>query len=117
MVRGLAILMAMQFLGELLSRGLNVPIPGNVLGMGLLLAALGFGWIRLDWIREAANLLLSHLALFFVPAGVGVMVYSGLIRREWLPIIVATVLSTFVVMAATGWVAQGLDRKGETHDR
>jgi len=117
MVRGLAILMALQFLGEVLSRGLNIPVPGNVLGMGLLLAALGFGWIRLDWIQEAADLLLSHLALFFVPAGVGVMVYAALIEKEWLPIVVATVVSTFVVMAATGWTAQGLDRKGDAHDQ
>lgn len=116
MVRGLAILLLMQFLGELISRALRIPIPGNVIGMGLLLAALWLGWIKVQWIQEAAELLLAHLALFFVPAGVGVMVYFDLIAAEWLPIVTAMVLSTFIVMAVTGRTAMLLDRKRETDD-
>ncbi len=112
MVRGFAILLALQFVGELISRGLDIPIPGNVLGMGLLLLALAAGIVKVEWVQEAADLLLSHLALFFVPAGVGVMVYFDLIGKEWLPIVVATLVSTFVVMAVTGWVAVRLDRSG-----
>ncbi|PNU20961.1 CidA/LrgA family protein [Geothermobacter hydrogeniphilus] len=115
MIRGFAVLLGFQFFGELLSRWSGIPIPGNVIGMALLLAALGCGWVKLAWIEEAAELLLSHLALFFVPAGVGVMIYGGLIAREWLPISIATVVSTFVVMAVTGWVASLLDREGGEH--
>jgi len=115
-IRGMAILLIMQFLGEIISRGLSIPIPGNVLGMGLLLLALCFGMVRLDWVQEAADLLLSHLALFFVPAGVGVMVYFGLIQKEWLPIVVATVVSTFAVMAVTAWTQSLVSRKaGGSH--
>lgn len=112
MVRGLAILLLLQFVGEVISRGLQVPIPGNVLGMGLLLAALGLGWVQLAWVQEAADLLLAHLALFFVPAGVGVMVYFELIAKEWLAISVAMVVSTFAVMAATGWAEVWLEKRG-----
>ncbi|TYP00103.1 holin-like protein [Geothermobacter ehrlichii] len=115
MVRGLALLLGFQLLGELISRLTGIPIPGNVIGMALMLAALGSGLVRLAWVEEAAELLLSHLALFFIPAGVGVMVYGKLIAREWLPISVATVVSTFVVMAVTGKVAQRLE-KGERQD-
>ncbi len=111
MVRGLALLLGFQFLGELVSRLTGIPVPGNVIGMALMLAALGSGLVRLSWVEEAAELLLSHLALFFIPAGVGVMVYGGLIAREWLPISLATVLSTFVVMAVTGRVAQRLEKE------
>lgn len=117
MVRGLAILLLMQFLGELISRALRIPIPGNVIGMGLLLGALWLGWIKVQWIQEAAELLLAHLALFFVPAGVGVMVYFDLIAAEWLPIVTAMVLSTFIVMAVTGRTAMLLDRKRDADDR
>lgn len=39
------------------------------------------------------------------------MVYADLISREWLPISVALVLSTFFVMAVTGWVEQLLSRR------
>ncbi len=94
MVRGMAILLLLQFVGEVISRSLGVPIPGNVIGMGLLLA---------------------HFALFFVPAGVGVMVYFDLIAKEWLAISVAMVVSTFAVMAATGWTEAWLEKRGRGH--
>jgi len=116
MVHGFAILLLLQFLGELISRGLNLPIPGNVLGMGLLLLALNLKLVRAEWVEDAVELLLSNLALFFVPAGVGVMVYFDLIAAEWLPILVATVLSTFVVMAVTGWTARLLEKRETPHD-
>ena len=115
MVRGFALLLGLQFLGEVLARGLGLPIPGNVLGMGLLLIALLLGWIKEGWIRDASELLLSHMALLFVPAGVGVMVYFDLLRREWLAIIVALVVSTFVVMAVTGWTEAWLEKRGGAH--
>ena len=109
MVRGLTLLLLFQLCGEFTSRMLDLPIPGNVLGMGLLLFGLMLGLVDIKWFEEAAEMLLSNMALFFVPAGVGVMVYSDLIAAEWLPITVATILSTFVVMAVTGKLAQMLE--------
>ena len=121
MVRGFAALLAFHLLGELVVRTCDWPIPGNVFGMALLLVALILGVVRLSWIAEAAELLLTHMALLFVPVGVGVMLYFDLLVREWLPILAATFLSTFVVMAATGHVTQQLMGKepegaGETAD-
>ncbi|MGK2944083.1 MAG: CidA/LrgA family protein [Desulfuromonadales bacterium] len=109
MVRGLTLLLLFQLCGEVVSRVLELPIPGNVLGMGLLLLGLLTNVVDIKWFEEAAEILLSNMALFFVPAGVGVMVYGNLIASEWLPISVATVLSTFVVMAVTGKLAQKLE--------
>jgi holin-like protein len=109
MIRGLTLLLLFQLCGEFVSRVLDLPIPGNVLGMGLLLLGLLTNVVDIKWFEEAADILLSNMALFFVPAGVGVMVYGNLIASEWLPISVATVLSTFVVMAVTGKLAQKLE--------
>ncbi len=109
MVRGLTLLLLFQFCGEFISRMFDLPIPGNVLGMGLLLLGLMTNLVDIKWLEEAAELLLSNLALFFVPVGVGVMVYGDLIAAEWLPICVATVISTFVVMTVTGKLAQKLE--------
>ena len=109
MVRGLTLLLLFQLCGECVGRALDLPIPGNVLGMGLLLLGLMTNVVDIKWFEEAAEILLSNLALFFVPAGVGVMVYGNLIASEWLPISVATILSTFVVMAVTGKLAQKLE--------
>jgi holin-like protein len=109
MVRGLTLLSLFQLCGEFLSRILDLPIPGSVLGMSLLLLGLMTNLVDIKWFEEAAEMLLANMALFFVPAGVGVMIYGDLIAAEWLPISVATVLSTFVVMAVTGKLAQKLE--------
>ena len=114
MLQGMVLLLVFQFVGEGLSTLLALPIPGNVIGMALMLLALSVGWVRLDWLQEAADLLLSYMALFFVPAGVGVMLYFELIGREWLPIVAGTVISTFVVMAVTGWCEKLLDKHEES---
>ena len=46
-LRGMAWLLVFQSIGELLARGLALPLPGPVIGMILLLAAL-----RLPGVRE-----------------------------------------------------------------
>ena len=114
MLQGMVLLLVFQFVGEGLSALFALPIPGNVIGMALMLLALSVGWVKLEWLQEAAELLLSYMAMFFVPAGVGVMLYFDLISREWLPIVAGTVISTFVVMAVTGWTEKLLDRHEET---
>ncbi len=113
MLQGLVLLFGFQFIGELLARLLDLPIPGNVIGLAMLLLALAGGIVKEESITEASDLLLKYMTLFFVPAGVGVMLYFDLIAREWLPIIVGTVVSTFVVMAVTGWVEQLLGGDGD----
>lgn len=111
MIRGFAVLLFFQLLGDVIVRAFNWPVPGNVLGMALLLMALMLGLVRLEWVTEAAELVLTHMALLFVPVGVGVMLYFDLLAREWLPIVAATVLSTFVVIAVTGHVTQGMAKE------
>ncbi len=115
MLQGMVLLLLFQVMGEGLGALFSLPVPGNVMGMGLMLLALLSGRVKAEWLEEAAELLLSYMAMFFVPAGVGVMLYLDLITREWLPIVAGTVISTFVVMAVTGWTVKLLDRHSE-HD-
>ncbi|MCL6416619.1 CidA/LrgA family protein [Aestuariirhabdus sp. Z084] len=77
-----------------------------MLGMCLLLVALLLRG-RVDApLETAATGLLSHLSLLFVPAGGGLMVHVDRLGTEWLPILVALVLSTLIAMAVTGMVMQ-----------
>ena len=85
MLKGFAVLLSLQAIGELITLWLHLPLPGSVLGMLLLLFGLRFGLIELEWVKDAAELLLSNLSLLFVPAGVGIMVYAELIARQWVP--------------------------------
>ncbi|MCX6400315.1 MAG: CidA/LrgA family protein [Propionibacteriales bacterium] len=111
MIAGLTWLVAFQLLGELVARVADLPVPGPVVGMLLL-----FCFLRLRRYDDAGSIvragsaLLRHLQLFFVPAGVGVVVYLGLIGREALPIGVAMLGSWLLGLAVVGWTAVALER-------
>lgn len=112
MVAGLFVIFLFLFLGEAIARLLGLPVPGNVIGMILLTAALALKAVRLEQVKPCADLLTRNLGLFFVPPGVGLILYFGLLRDEFLAIAGATLLSTLVVLAVTGRVAQFFERRG-----
>jgi holin-like protein len=70
-LRGLAILLLLQAIGESLTHALSLPFPGPVVGMILLLPALRWPWVR-ESVSAVAEFLLAHLSLLFFTVGVGV---------------------------------------------
>lgn len=105
-LRQLAIILVICFLGEVLNRLFNVPIPGNVIGMVLLLIALLTGIIKLESIENVTDFLLKHLAFFFVPAGIGVISSFDIIKSSLIPMLIVIILSTIIVIAVTGITVQ-----------
>ena len=111
MLAALTILLVFQLLGEVIAHGLDLPVPGPVIGFAMLfLALLARGGVP-DDLRTTATGLLQHLSLLFVPAGVGVMVHLSRLREEWLPISVALVVSTVLTIAFTALAMRWLMRK------
>jgi holin-like protein len=110
MIRGFFILIAFQLVGEVLARGLNLPAPGPVIGLALLVVALILARrarpfdeeaLATSDLGQAAHGLLAVLPLLFVPAGVGVVQYLGLLRDQGLALAAALVVSTLVTLIAT----------------
>ena len=114
MLEALATLLVFQTIGEVLSYLLRLPIPGPVLGMVLLLAVLMARPAAVDALRPTSLELLKHLSLLFVPAGVGVMLHAARIGDEWLPIVVALVVSTALAIAVTALVITWTARRFAT---
>jgi holin-like protein len=110
MIPGLAILFCFLAVGEEAGRLAGIPVPGSVLGMLLLAAALRLGLLQEQHLQAAAEALLDNLSLLFVPAGVGLTLYLGLPARDWWSLLAALVPSTFLVLAAVGWLEQALER-------
>ncbi|MBO4995663.1 MAG: CidA/LrgA family protein [Muribaculaceae bacterium] len=106
MILQCAVLFAFLAIGELVVWLTGIPVPSSIIGMLLLAAALKMRVIRLMWVDGVADFLVRNLGFFFVPAGVGLIKCLGLIKAEWLPIVAASVISTFVILAVTGWVHQ-----------
>ncbi|GAE16721.1 antiholin-like protein LrgA [Bacteroides pyogenes JCM 6292] len=57
-----------------------------------------------------SDFLVANLGFFFIPPGVALMLYFDIIAAQFWPIVIATIISTALVLAVTGWVHQ-LTRK------
>ena len=110
MIAAFLLLLVCELIGELARAAFNLSVPGPVIGMLLLAAALG---LRKDKpnapaipgaLGRMAESLISHMGLLFVPAGVGIITEVGLLRAEWLPIMAGLIGSTVLSLATTGLV-------------
>lgn len=106
MIREFGILFLFLFLGEAIVYFTSIPVPSSILGMIMLAISLSLGIVKLQWVDRVATFLVHNLGFFFVPAGIGLMRCMGLVADEWLPIIGASVVSTAVIIAVTGWAHQ-----------
>jgi holin-like protein len=104
MLTSLTTLLGCQLAGEILVRLMDLPVPGPVLGLVIMLAALAVRGGAPDALRDTANGLLKHLSLLFVPAGVGIMLHFERIGAEWLALIGAVMLSTWATIAVSAVV-------------
>lgn len=108
MIRQCLIIFGCLAVGELIVWLTGISIPSSIIGMLLLAALLQMKAVKLDWVKGMSDFLIGNLGFFFVPPGVALMLYFDLIKAEWLPIVVATVVSTILVLITTGWTDQYL---------
>lgn len=109
-VLGLAVLVALNALGGWLVRVSGAAVPGSVVGMLLLTALLETRVLPMAAVRSAAEMLVRHLALLYVPAGVALLAYWSAVRGELLAITAAAVASLVAVLVVVGLVVQRLER-------
>ena len=111
MLESLAVLLFCQLIGELIVQALALPVPGPVVGMGILFFGLLLRGSIPEELAQTANGLLGQLSLLFVPAGVGVMTHLTLLGEQWLPLSISLVVSTLLTIAVTGLMMQRLTGK------
>lgn len=109
LLSGLLALLGCQLAGEVAVRLTGVDVPGPVVGMLLFLVVLRrLRPAESSGLVEAPSLLLRHLQLLFVPAGVGIVVYLDTMRDDALPLAAGLVLSWLAGIAVTACVVAGL---------
>jgi putative effector of murein hydrolase LrgA (UPF0299 family) len=110
-LNGVLALLGCQLVGEVVVRLFGLEVPGPVVGMLVFLLVLR---VRRPRPRSALvrgpSLLLGHLQLLFVPAGVGVIAYLHPLRADALPLAAGLWLSWLLGLAVTGVVVAGLAR-------
>lgn len=106
MLTGLLALLLCQLAGETLVRVTGFPLPGPVAGMLILLAVLAVRRPAEDTpVLRAADGLLAHLQLLFVPVGVGIITAAAIFRDAPVPLIGGLVGAWLVGIVVTAVVA------------
>lgn len=116
MLVAFTILLLFQCLGEGISFLFSLPVPGPVVGMLLLMAALIAMPSLATRIEAGAETLLQHLGLLFVPAGVGIVVSAASGSGHWIAIFGSLLASTVLALAVTGLILRRASRQGEQGD-
>jgi holin-like protein len=125
MLRALAILLVCQLVGEVITRGLMLPLPGPVLGLVLLVMLLFLverrhlvapATVDETSLGKLSNGLIAILGILFVPAGVGVIQELGPLARYGAALAAALAVSTVLTLVVTVWVfvlvSRLVERKG-----
>ena len=107
---GMLLLLALSFTGSWLVELAHAPVPGSVVGMLLFTALLESGVLPLEIMRPAAELLVRHLALLYVPAGVALITYGSVVRHDLFAITAAGIASLVAVLLVIGRIVQRLER-------
>lgn len=119
MIPSLAVILLCQLVGEVIARGLGLPIPGPVIGMAVMIVVLMLRDrfsaalpkpMTSDSLERTSRGILQYLSLLFVPAGVGVIQNLQVFGDYGVPLAIALIVSTIAALLATVatfvWVAK-----------
>jgi holin-like protein len=110
MIASLSLILMCQLAGEVVVRGVALPMPGPVVGLVLLLgllltrdrfAVLARGPLRQGGVEGTAKGLLAHLSVLFVPAGVGVVQKLDLLAEHGTAIVAILAISVIITLLTT----------------
>ncbi|MFM2292998.1 MAG: hypothetical protein RIS29_2811 [Bacteroidota bacterium] len=110
MIKGSFYILLFYFLGQMLSLLIHGFIPGSVLGMILLFLALFFKLVKPENVKDVATTITKNMAVFFIPAGVGLMAYYDLLSKSIVAILVAIAGSTILTIITVAIIQERLDK-------
>lgn len=103
LLRQIAILFTICIAGNALSALSGGALPGNVLGMVLLLILLVTQWLKLSAVESTADFFLNNMAFFFIPSTLGILRVYADIQSELAKLVIVCVATTFLTAASAGY--------------
>lgn len=111
----LVLLIAVYELGCLISQYLPIAIPGNIVGMALLLTLLATGILKAKHVGDACDYMVDNMSIFFIPAGVGIMGCFSLLQDAALKFAFVCIVTTVIVFLATSLTVALVSRLMDSH--
>lgn len=108
---GILAIIGFTIAGELVVASFSLPVPGAIVGLVLLLAALALAGRRrgepplaIAEIETSARTVLRFLPLFLVPLGVGVITLGGMDQADLARLVATLVLALVAAIVAVSTV-------------
>lgn len=108
MLNGFLLLLVFQCLGEAIKAYTQVVLPGPIIGMLLLLAALCLYRKVPDSLGQASQQLIQHLGLMFLPPSAGLFFLAPRFNAQWPAIVTAMIIGTLLSLVFSGLLMQWL---------
>lgn len=107
--------------GEWISALLPFTLPASVVSLIILLILLLSGAVKERTIQGTSQFLINNMGMLFIPAVVGTLEYLDVLKLQFLPFLVVTIISTPLVYLVTAWSVQLLmklfkKKEGASHD-
>lgn len=117
----LGLILVICLIGEWIAALLPFAFPASVISMVLLMILLMTGVVKERMIQTVSKFFVVNMGLFFVPALVGTLQYTDVLKSQFLPFLAVTFLTTPVVYLAAAWSVQLLmkllgRKEDENHD-
>lgn len=116
----ITIICLIYFAGNLISSLISdfIVIPGNIVGMIILLILLSTNTMKLSLIEETGNFMLKYMGFFFVPLIAGIMDSYKLIEDSIFQVLIILTVSCILVMFISSKVTDYLisRQEGSTND-
>lgn len=105
-IKQILLIFGFTYMGEVIQTLTQTSIPGSIIGLTLLFLSLQFKWIKLEDVETVGTWLKNHLAIFFVPITVQIMIYFDVLKAQWLSLAIVLVVTTIVTYLCTYYAAK-----------
>ncbi|ABV35513.1 LrgA family protein [Shewanella sediminis HAW-EB3] len=95
---------------EQVSVYLELPVPGSVLGLAILLLLMGLKLVPEKSVKLGAGWLTGELLLFFIPPVISIIKYESLFEQYSAPLMLTLVIGSVCVLLGTGFVVDRVFR-------
>lgn len=100
------IIYGMLLLGKMISSILPFSFPGSIIGLLILFLSLQTKIIKLEWLNPIGPIILTYMALFFIPPAVGVLRYQDIVLSNFWIIIFNSLVGLALIILVVGRLYQ-----------
>ena len=113
----IAALYVFYMVGTWVQEMLNIPIPGSLIGMFLLLVLLSLNVLPVKWFDLGAETLVAIMPFLLIPPTLGLMNYGAFFMSKGISLFITVVASTFLIIIVAGHTGQYLANRKERESR